>query len=181
MTDKLDFYMRNTSFECPICRYHSGKLWEVKNPPKDKKSPNRVGHIFIKCMNDTECTATTFFGPYPPTLSKNGTIGNPKIGEWTAWDSSMGPKRIAPLSSNSQNKSNNNNSGNKRRREEPSEESEDEPKQKVSKTELLSLLKMLESEKAKAETEIEEEEKSKKKKMTNRKIELTEEDLALEP
>jgi Xaa-Pro aminopeptidase len=94
MSDKLDFYLKNTSFECPICHYHSGKLWEVVNPPKNG-GPSRVGHIFVSCSNRADaCRATTFFGPNPPTISSIGTIGNRKIGIWKAWSPQDGPKRL---------------------------------------------------------------------------------------
>lgn len=151
MSDKLNFYLKNTSFECPICKYHTGKLWEVKNPPKSGKGPNRVGHIFIKCSNEQECKATTFFGLQPPKLSKNGTIGNQTIGEWKAWDSTQGPKNLPPVRENTEGYQDT--YLGKRKREEAEEEEEGNAKKKLAK--MIKKLLKKGSEEVSAETLLE--------------------------
>lgn len=114
MQSKLNFKLRNSSFLCSICGYHSGKLLEVRNPPKNGKGPNKVGHIFMKCTNEPECRASTWFGPHPPRII-NGAVGNDTDGLWILWDNRQGPKLMPPNALDTY-------SGYKRRREEEEEE-----------------------------------------------------------
>ena len=148
--DKLDFYLKNATFECPICHYHSGRLWEVKNPPKNGGA-SKVGQIFVACSNKAdECRACTFFGNYPPVLTKSGTIGNTKIGLWKVWDSTQGPRRApTPVPSGyGYSEQPAAVTPTKRKREEPESESEEEqpPKKKAKASDNATILKKLQAE-----------------------------------
>lgn len=87
MASELPFKLKYTRWECPICTYHSGKMWIVKNPPKKSNTKSLVGHYFIKC-NNTTCNASTFFGKKCPVLDDRGRVGNDIIGMWKTSDGS---------------------------------------------------------------------------------------------
>jgi len=81
----LTFEMKHTWLRCPICKYDTGKIFQIKNG----KTPAMNGQTFIKCQN-TRCNASSFLGhmriePKQTQAldgSKETTIGNKKVGLW---------------------------------------------------------------------------------------------------
>lgn len=90
MADDLDFVIKNSWFTCPICKFDTGKIFQIKNA---KNAAMNGGH-FVKCQN-TKCGTSSFFGKLRIQLDKENKIGNAKVGIWKkSEDGSNKPKHF---------------------------------------------------------------------------------------
>lgn len=89
----VPFELKNTWFECPICGYHSGRVYLCKNPPKDPSRPSMVGNFFISCRNENCRCGPSYFGKTPPVI-RDGKIGNVQLGIWKKSDGSKKPPEV---------------------------------------------------------------------------------------
>lgn len=94
---EVPFELKHTKWECPICKYHTGKMYLCKKL-SEKSTQDRRGHFFIRCTafeddKARKCGALTWLGKSLPVISKTGTIGNTTIGIWTKGNGSNMPPR----------------------------------------------------------------------------------------
>lgn len=85
----VPFELKNTKFICPICGYHTGRVYLCK-----KMGSTQYGKFFVSCRafakTSRKCGACTFFSTIPPVI-KNDKIGDKMVGEWKKGDGSHLP------------------------------------------------------------------------------------------
>jgi len=87
---EVPFLEKNIRWECPACKYHSGKIWMVKKEPEDGKKDNR-GAFFISCSYKP-CRASTFWPKeYGLPEMEGEFIGSVDSGRWKRSDGSKLP------------------------------------------------------------------------------------------
>jgi hypothetical protein len=95
-TGQLTFEMKNTWLKCPICKFDTGKIFQIKNG----KTPQMNGQTFVKCQN-TRCNTNSFFGNFvvsPKSFTGSDgkkidkAIGSKRLGIWELTDGENKPK-----------------------------------------------------------------------------------------
>lgn len=87
----VPFELKNTWWECPICKYHTGRMYLCKNPPKDPTRPDMRGMFFMSCRNEKCKAGPSYMGRKPPPIIKD-SIGNVQVGIWKRSDGSKKPE-----------------------------------------------------------------------------------------